>query len=118
MKFSSHAAIYDKQTREGFREGMKELFSRVCKGYGTNVDIGLTLRGILHLVREHRITIEANYATLVMNVLCLDGLAKALLPSYNLLDGAKPLLRYNRSTKRIPGSSVISKAAIPAAQCK
>jgi aarF domain-containing kinase len=60
------------------------------------------LRGILTLVRKHRVTIEANYATLVMNALCLDGMAKVLLPSYNVLDAAKPLLRLHRACKRLP----------------
>ena len=30
--------------------------------------------------------------TLVMNVLCLEGMANALLPDYNVLDAARPLL--------------------------
>jgi aarF domain-containing kinase len=118
MKFSSKGHTYDDETRQAFRKDMKELFDRVCRGYGYDVDIGVTLRGILHLIRVHHITIEANYATLVMNVLCLDSMARALLPTYNILDGGKPLLRYNRSTKHLPGSSVVTKAAIPAAQCE
>lgn len=44
-------------------------------------------------MRVHGVRIDVNYATLVMNALCLDGLAKALLPSYNVLDHAAPLLR-------------------------
>lgn len=83
-------------------DGMTELFSQRCKGYGTNVDIGEVLRGILNLVRIHQISIEANYATLVMNALCLDGLAKDMLPTYNVLDGAKQLLRLNRRCRRLP----------------
>ncbi len=31
--------------------------------------------------------IDVNYATLVLNVLCLEGLAGALQPGYELLDG-------------------------------
>jgi aarF domain-containing kinase len=44
-------------------------------------------------VRVHGVRIDVNYATLVMNALCLDGLAKALLPDYNVLDHAAALLR-------------------------
>jgi len=85
-----------------FQSDMVELFSRVARGYGTNVDLGEVLRGVLNLVRINRVTIDANYATLVMNALCLDGLAKDLMPSYNVIDGAKPLLRLNRRTKHLP----------------
>jgi aarF domain-containing kinase len=102
MKFSVGPS-YTQSTKIAFRKDMKKLFSTDCKGYGNNVDIGVALRGILNLVRIHQITIDANYATLVMNCLCLDGMARALLPTYNILDGAKPLLRFNRIFKRIPG---------------
>ena len=50
------------------------------------------LRAVLELVRLHRVTIAGNYMTLVVNALCLEGLARELEPGYNVLDGAKPLL--------------------------
>eukprot|EP01039_Chlorochromonas_danica_P001716 gene1716-1875_t len=83
-------------------EEMQRLFQEVARGYHTNVDIGLVLKGILSLVQHHHITIDANYATLVMNVLCLDSMAKALLPSYNVLDAAKPFLRLHRLSRLLP----------------
>lgn len=106
MKFSQNPK-YSEATKTAFKKDMKNFFSADCKGYGNNVDIGVALRGILNLVRIHKITIDANYATLVMNCLCLDGMARALLPTYNILDGAKPLLRFNRIFKKIPGQCVI-----------
>jgi len=39
---------------------------------------------VLTHCREHRISIGANYATLVINALCLDGMARALVPTYNV----------------------------------
>ena len=102
MRFTS-SPVYDRATRIAFRHDMKELFKRDCRGYGYDVNIGIALRGILNLIRIHQITIDANYATLVMNILCLDSMASFLLPSYNILDGAKPLLRFNRIFKRVPG---------------
>lgn len=50
------------------------------------------LRGVLSLVRKHRVSLDANYMTLVMNVLCLEGMAAALLPNYNVLDAARRAL--------------------------
>ena len=44
----------------------------------------------------------ANYATLVMNALCLDGMARSLLPGYNVLDRAEALLRLNKVVGRAP----------------
>lgn len=105
MRFTSNP-VYDRATRTAFRIDMKELFKKDCRGYGYNVNIGIALRGILNIIRIHQITIDANYATLVMNILCLDSMANLLLPSYNILDGAKPLLRFNRIFKRVPGKSL------------
>jgi len=58
------------------------------------------LRGVLSLVRKHRVALDANYMTLVMNVLCLEGMAAALLPEYNVLDAARPLLSAHRHLPR------------------
>lgn len=38
-------------------------------------------------------SISGTYVTLLMNIICLDGLAQQLLPAYNVLDGAEMPLR-------------------------
>eukprot|EP00611_Tribonema_gayanum_P008652 TRINITY_DN1824_c2_g1_i1.p1 TRINITY_DN1824_c2_g1~~TRINITY_DN1824_c2_g1_i1.p1 ORF type:complete len:579 (+),score=217.37 TRINITY_DN1824_c2_g1_i1:170-1906(+) len=100
-----------------FESDMAELFTRVCGGYGTGVDVGVVLRGVLGLVRRHRVRIDVNYATLIMNVLCLDGLAAGLLPSYSILDNARPLLEAHRALGRRGrlGGAVL-RIALPLAQ--
>lgn len=82
--------------RAAFTEDMVELFHERCRGYGTDVDVGGILRGILGLIKKHRVRIDANYATLVVNALCIESLGKRVCPSYNVLDAAKPLLRSHR----------------------
>lgn len=101
ITFSPTNKLDDKR-RNAFRSDMVNLFKSVARGYGTNVDLGTVLRGVLSLVREHKVTIEANYATLVLNALCLDGMAQSILPTYNILDGAKLLLKLHKHTKRLP----------------
>ena len=86
--------------RTAFAVDMEALFAERCRGFGTNVKFGEVLRGVLNLVRTHRVSIEANYMTLVMNVLCLEGMAAALLPEYNVLDAARPLLEAHRRLPR------------------
>lgn len=97
---SAGSSSYTDELKNSFRQDMVILFSQVCQGYGHNVSIGEVLRGVLALVRKHNITIEANYATLVMNALCLESMALAILPAYNVLDGGKSLLRLNRICKK------------------
>jgi aarF domain-containing kinase len=79
--------------REGFIEDVIDLFEERCRGYGTNVDFGSVLRGVLGIVKKHHIQLGANYATLVVNALCIESLAKRVCPSYNVLDASKPLLK-------------------------
>eukprot|EP00929_Paragymnodinium_shiwhaense_P034682 TRINITY_DN18839_c0_g1_i1.p1 TRINITY_DN18839_c0_g1~~TRINITY_DN18839_c0_g1_i1.p1 ORF type:complete len:622 (+),score=106.69 TRINITY_DN18839_c0_g1_i1:63-1928(+) len=78
---------------EAFKEDTVQLFKRVCRGFGTDVDFGEVLRGVLALVRKHQVTISSSYATLVVNALCLDGMAVELAPEYNLLDGCASMMR-------------------------
>jgi len=95
LNFSSMGAhdkdALSKEQKEAFTDDMIELFDRICKGYGTNVDVGEVLRGVLNLIRIHKIRIDANYATLVVNALCVISMAYKFVPEYNVLDASKPL---------------------------
>lgn len=104
MSFSDNIDnnVYSKQQQKGFENAMQKLFNEQCRGYDTGVDLGVVLRSVLQLVRIHQIRIDANYATLVMNALCLDGLASQLIPGYRVLDGAKALLNFHSICKRTP----------------
>jgi len=88
------------ENRCHFVEDMHALFKQCCGGFGTGVQFGPVLRGVLSLVRKHCVALDANYMTLVMNVLCLEGMATALLPEYNILDAARPLLAAHRRLPR------------------
>ena len=79
--------------QESFKQDVIDLFDERCRGYGTNVDFGDVLRGILGIVKIHQVQLGANYATLVVNALCIESLAKRVCPSYNVLDASKPLLK-------------------------
>ena len=95
------------------------IFREKCRGYGTGVDFGDVVRGLLELVRKHRVRIGAQYATLVINALCLDGMAGDLLPGYSVLDGARPLLSAHRwfVSRGIPvlGPFVFRRLCLPVA---
>ena len=55
--------------------------------------MGEVLRSILRLIRTYKVRIDVNYAILIINLLCLEGVATALVPEYNVLDRARPLLQ-------------------------
>lgn len=116
LKFSNQQTCVDPAVRLAFIEAMRLFFLEECRGLGQSISLANVLRGVLKLVREHGVRIDVNYATLVMNALCLDGLANALLPSYNVLDAAAPLLMAHRQWKGVLGRTVLLRVALPLAQ--
>lgn len=47
-----------------------------------NVDVGDVLRGVLSCVRRHSVRVDMEYATLILNILCLDSMAKVSTDEY------------------------------------
>ena len=97
LKFSNEVGYLTKEEEAAFTQEMISFFEERCRGYGTNTDVGEVLRGVLGIIKNHRVRIDANYATLVVNALCIEGLAKRVCPAYNVLDAAKPLLSSYRA---------------------
>jgi len=93
LRFSRDGTDLTEEQKDAFTTDMVTLFGEKCRGYGHQVDVGEVLRGVLGLVRKYRIRIDANYATLVVNALCIESLARRVCPNYNVLDSAQPLLR-------------------------
>ena len=109
----NNAQRLDASAKASFATAMADSFATSCKGYHTGVDFGRVLRTILELVRVHGVAIEASYMTLVVNALCLEGLARELEPSYNVLDAGKPLLV---ASGILAAPSPLFRAALPGLQ--
>ena len=92
LRFSKENNLSE-EAAEAFIDSMDKLFQKVYRGYNTGVSVGNVLRGVLGVIRDHRVRVDANYATLVVNALCIEGLAERVCPTYNLLDAAKPFLQ-------------------------
>jgi hypothetical protein len=127
LRFSSRStSSLSPERAVAFRDDMVALFAKVCRGYHTEVSVAAVMKGVLQvlllfssllsspiahhlssstpwsqLVQLHRVSIGANYAALLMNLICLDGMAQQLLPVYNVLDGAKLPLRLHRVIRRL-----------------
>jgi len=96
LAFGNGNADMTVSERSGFVDAMAALFADKCKGYGTGVNVGDVLRETLSLVRVHHVGIDANFATLVINALCIEGLAQQLTPEACLLDEVGPMLRAHK----------------------
>ena len=58
LKFS---AAQECATPLEFEADMVRFFRETCRGYGTNVAFGVVLKGVLGLVRKHRVTLDGCY---------------------------------------------------------
>jgi aarF domain-containing kinase len=96
LRFSKENSKLTEEERQAFIDDIILVFEERCRGYHTNVDVGHVLRGILSMIRKHHVRIDANYATLVVNALCVESLARRVCPSYNVLDASKPMLQTYR----------------------
>ena len=119
LSFSDEQTCVGGSAVGAFEDAMVAFFAASCQGYHTGIDLAGVLKGVLGLVREHGVRIDVNYATLVMNALCLDGLANALVPGYNVMDAAAPLLRAHSRWKGLGATAVgqrlLNRVALPLA---
>lgn len=52
------------------------------------------LKGMLRVIRGHRMKLDGEFATLLTNMLALEGIAKKLDPEINIMRCAVPYLPY------------------------
>uniref|UniRef100_A0A7S2MDA7 Uncharacterized protein n=1 Tax=Alexandrium andersonii TaxID=327968 RepID=A0A7S2MDA7_9DINO len=90
LSFSARQSCRD---TAAFVREVVELSAEHCRGYGTGLDIGTVVRGVMQLMHRHGVNMDGNYATLIANMLCLEGLTKDLNPRFNVIDAAYPFLR-------------------------
>ncbi|CAM9824375.1 unnamed protein product [Pylaiella littoralis] len=109
LQFSTKQTCVGYEERGAFLADMDAVFKDRCKGYNTGVDVGNILRGILTCVRRHSVRVDVEYATLILNILCLDSMGKVLLPTYNLLDGSQTLLETHKFGRRLVGGFGVKK---------
>merc|ERR1711990_923482 len=77
---------------KAFAADVRDMFSEKCKGYGHGTDLSEVMRAMMVFIQRHRVSIEGNYMTMVVNVMCLEGIARGCDPTYNLLEMARPCL--------------------------
>eukprot|EP00752_Nemacystus_decipiens_P002274 g2155.t1 len=115
LQFSKKQTCVGEEEQAAFLAEMDSVFKERCRGYHTDVDVGDILRGVLTCVRRHSVRVDVEYATLILNILCLDSMGKVLLPTYNILDGAQSLLEVHKVGRKLVGEFGV-KAVLPLAR--
>lgn len=84
------------EVRERFKKEMKAVFDMVAPGtHGfrlSQVQIGTVLGKVMRTVRENRMPLDGNFASLVLTVIVGEGLGRKLSPDFNIFAEAAPYL--------------------------
>lgn len=76
-----------------FTAAMQRMFDEKCDLLGPQgIDLDDVMKSVLRLARQHEVTIDSRYASLVLGVCVLVGFATSLDPGINLMDAAAPCL--------------------------
>ncbi|KEG08635.1 ubiquinone biosynthesis protein [Trypanosoma grayi] len=84
-------------SREKFHADMRDIFNLVAPGNSegfklSNIRIGPVLGKIMNTLRENQVTIDGNFASLVLTVIVGEGLGRKLTPDFNIFAEAAPYL--------------------------
>ncbi|KAI7844981.1 hypothetical protein COHA_001347 [Chlorella ohadii] len=89
---------------EAFTAAIIEMFREKCDIHSeAGIDVDAVLKGVLHLARHHEVSIDSNYAALVVGVCVIVGFATSLDRRVNLMDAATPVFLYHALTGRVSG---------------
>lgn len=71
---------------------IEDLFGEVCNAPLAKMDLGLIFKGMLEILRSNGLAIEGHFATLLTNMMILEGIGKELDPKINIVSKAASFL--------------------------
>lgn len=78
--------------REKFLNDIEGLFAEVCSVPLADMNLGLIFKGMLEILRSNNLAIEGHFATLLTNMMILEGIGKELDPKINIVSKAASFL--------------------------
>ena len=78
-----------------YEQELQEVFSKINNANLDNLEGMKLLTGMLDKIRDHNIKLDGEFATLLTNIVILEGLARDLDPNINILKCAIPYFENN-----------------------
>ncbi|GAX75750.1 hypothetical protein CEUSTIGMA_g3193.t1 [Chlamydomonas eustigma] len=87
-----------------FQRDIVELFKKECDIFrDKGIDLDKVMKEVLRISREHEVTVDSSYASLVIGVCVIVGFATSLDPEVNIMDAAAPCLLLHALTGGVMG---------------
>jgi len=83
------------EDRDKFASELDVLFREIRYKKMSDIEVGLFISRVLNTVRRYRVKIEANFATLIIATVILEGIGRQLDPEINILDESIPILLWS-----------------------
>lgn len=89
-------AQYEKKIKEErkakFLKDIEDLFGEVCSVPLAKMNMGIIFKGMLDILRKNELAIEGHFATLLTNMMILEGIGRELDPQLNVVSKAASFL--------------------------
>lgn len=84
-----------------YEKEMNDLVKQVPEMNLKQTDIGQLLQKCLNIVRQHRVKIESDFASLVMSLIVVEGVGRKLEPQMSIVKESIPVLLKNSNARKI-----------------
>lgn len=86
---------------EGFKREMNNIVSQIPALDIGAADIGVLLQKVLSIVRNYKVGLETDFASLVVGLVVVEGVGRKLDPKLSLVKEAAPVLIKNNEARNI-----------------
>jgi aarF domain-containing kinase len=76
-----------------YRKDMSNLITTATQQLNLkNVEVGQLLSDLFMILVNHKVKLEANFASVIIAIMVLEGIGRSLDPELDILSAAKPFL--------------------------
>ncbi|XP_077984265.1 putative aarF domain-containing protein kinase 2 [Glandiceps talaboti] len=92
--FLHHTKSHQCEDVEKFKEDMSTLVSSVTKDTLNlgKIQVGILMHDVFNILRQHKVKLESNFASMLLAIMVLEGLGRSLNPKLDIMQSARAVL--------------------------